>query len=254
MLRTWTRHPFNTSLLKNALKAFKPVLSQFSRSFYIFCFHLPAPLDAFFTSFGNFWFLRITHSLSLGPHEQGDNLLARLDPKAAADAMCMSTGPGLPQFLDQPVGAPTARYGESVRRRIPDRGMAEKIRIYREGVFVGRWDKSLEITAALFQLRSGNDKVAGSAPVGAFRAPATLVLGERDPAFDLRLALDNVRDYLVAGSQVLLVKEAGHWMPSEPTARVVLGQIVLWALSEEARVGRPTPFAGMINVKVVEEV
>ncbi|KAF9690933.1 hypothetical protein EKO04_010959 [Ascochyta lentis] len=254
MLRTWTSHPFNTSLLKNALRALKPVISQFSRSFYIFCFHLPAPLDSFFTSFGNYWFLRVMHSLGLGPHEKGDNLLTRLDPRTAAESMCMSTGPALPQLIDQPVSGPTGRYGESVRRRIKDRGMSEKIRIYREGLFIGRWEKSLETTAALFELRSGNDKTSGSTPKGAFKAPATLVLGERDPAFDLRLALDNVRDYLVKGSQVLVVKEAGHWMPTEPTARVVLGQLVLWALSEEAGVGKATPFAGMINVSVVEDL
>lgn len=254
MLSTWTSHPANTTLLKNALAALKPVISQFSRSFYIFCFHLPAPLDSFFTSFGNYWFLRVMHSLGLGPHNKGDDLLTRLDPKAAAESMCMSTGPALPQLLDQPIGGPTGRYGESVRRRIRDRGMSEKIRIYREGLFIGRWEKSLETTAALFELRSANDRASDSAPKGALKAPTTLVLGERDPAFDLRMALDNVRDYLVKGSQVLVIKDAGHWMPTEPTARVVLGQLALWALSEESGVGKATPFTGMLNVKVIEEL
>ena len=252
MLRTWTKSPANTALLKNALGALKPVLSQFSRSFYIFCFHLPAPLDAFFTTFGNYWFLRVIHSLSIGPHEKGDDLLARLNPKDAAEAMCLSTGPGTSQLIDQPVGG--LRYGESVRQRIKDRGMSEKIRIYREGLFVGRWEKSLETTAALYELRAGNDRASGSAPRGALKAPTTLVLGERDPAFDLRLALDNVREYLVKGSQVLVVKEAGHWMPTEPTAGVVLEQLTLWALSEESGVGKATPFAGMLNVKVIEDL
>lgn len=254
MLRTWTSHPFNTTLLKNALSALKPVLSQFRRSFYIFCFHLPKPLDAFFTTFGNYWFLRVMHNLGLGPHKEGDNLLTRLDPKTAAESMCMSTGPALPQLLDQPVGAPTGRYGESVRRRIADRGMSEKIRLYREGLLLGRWEKSLETTAALFEMRSSNDKVSDTAPKGALKAPATLVLAEHDPAFDLRLALDNIRDYLVKGSQVLVVKDAGHWMPLEPTTRVVLEQLMLWALSDESGVDKPTPFAGMINVKVIEEL
>lgn len=254
MLRTWTSHPFNTALPKNALRALKPVISQFSHSFYIFCFHLPAPFDTFLASFGNHWFLRVMHSLGLGPREEGDNLLTRLDPKAAAESMCMSAGPSLPQLLDQQVGAPAGRYGESVRRRIKDRGMSEKIRIYRDGLFTGRWEKSLETTAALFELRSDNDRTSAAAPEGALKAPATLVLGERDPAFDLRLALDNVREYLVKGSQVLVVKEAGHWMPTEPTARVVLEQLVLWSLSDESGVGRATPFGGMINVKVIEEL
>ncbi|KAF1925575.1 alpha/beta-hydrolase [Didymella exigua CBS 183.55] len=252
MLRTWIKSPANTALIKNAFRALKPVRSQFSRSFYIFCFHLPAPLDAFFATFGNYWFLRVIHSLGTGPQRKGEDVLARLSPKDAAEAMCLSTGPGASQLVDQPVGG--LRYGESVRQRIKDRGMSEKIRIYREGVFMGRWEKSLETTAALYELRAGNDRASGVAPRGALKAPTTLVLGERDPAFDLRLALDNVREYLVSGSQVLVVKEAGHWMPTEPTARVVLEQLTLWALSEESTVGKATPFAGMLNVKVIEEI
>jgi hypothetical protein len=73
-------------------------------------------------------------------------------------------------------------------------------------------------------------------------------------AFDLRLALDGLKDYLVKGSQVLIIKEAGHWMPLEPTARVVLQQLVLWALSEDSSPGKATPFAGMLNLKVVEDI
>lgn len=194
------------------------------------------------------------HSLSIGPRKEGEDILTRLDPKAAAESMCMSAGPALPQLLDQQVGASAGRYGESVRCRIKDRGMSEKIRIYREGLFIGRWEKSLETTAALFELRAGNDRISAIAPEGALKAPATFVLGERDPAFDLRLALDNVREYLVKGSQVLIVKDAGHWMPTEPMARVVLEQLVLWLLSDESGVGRATPFGGMINVKVLEEL
>jgi pimeloyl-ACP methyl ester carboxylesterase len=254
MLHTWTSHPLNTTLLKNAILALKPVLSQFRHSFYIFCFHLPVPLDSFFASFGNYWFLRVLHSLGVGHQEKDDDLLTRLDPRAAAEAMCMSTGPALPQLVDQPVGGTKGRYGESVRRRIKDRGMSEKIRLYREGLFIGRWEKSLETTAALFELRTGDDRASGVAPRGALKAPATFVLGERDPAFDLRLALDNIKDYLVKGSQVLVVKEAGHWMPTEPTARVVLEQLVLWALSADSGVGKATPFAGMLNIKVIEEL
>ncbi|KAJ8110204.1 hypothetical protein OPT61_g6896 [Boeremia exigua] len=254
MLRTWYHSPFNTALLKNALRALKPVLSQFRRSFYIFCFLLPAPLDSFFTTFGNYWFLRALHTLSIGPQNEGEDLLSRLDTKAAAESMCMSTGPALAQLSDQPVGGPTGRYGESVRRRIQDRGMSEKIRIYREGLFVGHWDKSLETTAALYELRSGNDRTSIIAPKGALKAPTTLVMGERDPAFDLKLALGNVKEYLVERSQVLVIKDAGHWMPTEPTARVVLEQLALWALSEDPSAVKATPFAGMLNLKVIEEL
>lgn len=57
------------------------------------------------------------------------------------------------------------------------------------------------------------------APEGALKAPATLMMGLHEPAFDQRLSLDNARDYLVKGSQVVIIKEAGHWY-AEPNQSV----------------------------------
>lgn len=218
MLHTWIRSPFNFRLLKNALHALGPVLSQFWCSFYIFCFQLPWPANIFFATFGNYWFLHVLHDLHKGKRLKLHGKGSRLNIKEAADAMAMSTGPGLAQ-LEQ-AAENGDRYSESVRKRLNDRGMLEKTRIYREGLFVGRWDKSLETTAALYEIgensSSRHSSASGSllgdaAPRGAFKAPATVLLGEYDIAFDRRLALDNVKDFLVKGSQVVLVKGAGHW-------------------------------------------
>ena len=211
MLRTWIRSPFNTGLLKNGLSALGPVAGQFRRSFYIFVFHLPPPFNNLFATFGNYWFLRVLHEFGKGPQSKSKKTITTLNPVEAAEAMAISTGPGIAQ-LEKPSKS-GEKYGESVRRRVSDRGMSEKIRIYRENLVFGKWEKSLETTVALFNISSdaASARSSNTAPRGALKAPATIILGEHDPAFDKRLALDNARDYLVKGSQVVIIKGAGHW-------------------------------------------
>jgi len=243
--------------LKTAVAALGPIRSQFRRSFYIFCFHLPWPFTNILATFGNFWFLRLMHGLGKGDHlRKGEQAIGRLDPKEAGEAMAMSTGPGMPQ-LDG-LKTDTMKYGESVRRRAHDRGMSEKVKIYREGLFSGRWEKSLETIAALFEISADSTRRSSSStPLlveqvdGCLKAPTTFMLGERDPVFDRRLALDNVRDVLVGGGQVVLVKNAGHWLPLEPGSRRILEKTVRWALSAEA--GGKTPFAAIDDVTMVAE-
>ncbi|RAR08743.1 catalytic hydrolase [Stemphylium lycopersici] len=219
MLHTWVSSPLNTRLLKNGINALGPVASQFRRSFYIFVFHLPQPLNRVFATFGNYWFLRILHSLGKGPRGKARSSTTVLDPVEAAESMAISTGPARPQ-LDTKAPQTGYGYSDDIQSRIADRGMAEKIRIYRENLVFGKWDKSLEITAALYNISSSasdmyssssSGALANTAPEGALKAPATLIMGQYEPAFDQRLALDNARDYLVKGSQVVIVKGAGHW-------------------------------------------
>lgn len=240
-------------MLKNAFAALGPVRGQFRRSFYIFCFQLPWPFCNFFATFGNYWFLRALHSLGKGPRKSKD----QMTPAEAGEAMAMSTGPGMPQ-LDITTESTTSRYGESIRKRHHDRGMWEKIKIYRDGLFTGKWEKSLEITAALYEISpngsSAQSSLLGSAPRGSLKAPTTFLLGERDPAFDRQLALNNAKDFLVPRSQVALVKDAGHWLPLEPAGRRVVEKVVLWALSEESvSGGKAGVFETMSEVKVVVE-
>jgi hypothetical protein len=258
MLRTWIHTPFNFRLLKKALGTLGPVRRQFRHSFYIFCFHLPWPFSNFFATFGNYWFLRILHSLGKGKARDDENLTSRLNPKEAGESMAVSTGPGTLQCTSSSRGA--LWYGESVRRRVSDRGMSQKVGIYRDGLFVGKWEKSLETTAALFEIATANGStphssfssagLMGGAPEGALKAPTTFMLGELDPAFDQQLALGNVKDFLVGGSQVVLVKDAGHWLPLEPGGRRVVEKTVSWALSGETK---SSPFAAMSDVKTVAE-
>jgi pimeloyl-ACP methyl ester carboxylesterase len=217
MLRTWTRSPFNFRLLKNGLHALGPVVGQFRRSFYIFIFHLPWPLNNAFATFGNYWFLRVLHSFSKGMSNKSKTIVV-MNPVEAAEAMAISTGPGSAQL--NKTNDKGERYGESVMMRIGDRGMSEKIRIYRDNLVFGKWEKSLETTAALYNISpeaassqslSSSRTLNNMAPQGALKAPSTLMMGQYEPAFDQRLSLDNARDYLVKGSQVVIIKGAGHW-------------------------------------------
>ncbi|KAF1829934.1 alpha/beta-hydrolase [Decorospora gaudefroyi] len=258
MLKTWIRSPLNIGLLKNGLSALRPVVSQFRRSFYIFVFHLPWPFSNTFATFGNYWFLRVLHDMGKGPRTKTDKTFTALNPVDAGEAMAISTGPGLAQLEKGNVNGD--RYGESVRRRTGDRGMSEKIRIYRENLVFGKWEKSLETTAALFNISSNavsgasstsSGVLSNTAPKGALKAPATIILGERDPAFDRRLALDNARDYLVKGSQVVIIKGAGHWLPLEQIGRRALEKTVLWALHDDVE-NESIPFEAMSDVRVLE--
>lgn len=242
-------------MLKNAFAALGPVRGQFRRSFYIFCFQLPYPFSNFFATFGNYWFLKALHSLGKGTPRKGEK--TRLNPVEMGEAMAMSSGPGMPQ-LDITTDNTTLRYGESIRKRYNDRGMWEKIQIYRDGLFTGKWEKSLETTAALYELGpTTQSSLLGAAPRGSLKAPTTFLLGERDPAFDRQLALNNAKDFLVPGSQVALVKDAGHWLPLEPAGRRVLEKVVVWALSEGSEEkgsgGKAGVFETMSEVKVVVE-
>jgi pimeloyl-ACP methyl ester carboxylesterase len=260
MLHTWFRSPSNVRLLKTAYAALGPVISQFRHSFYIFCFHLPWPFSNFFATFGNYWFLRILHSLGKGKPQKDEKLIGRLNPEEVGEAMATSAGPSITQVKEATKGNSTLRYGESVRKRVGDRGMSEKIGIYRDGLFTGTWNKSLAATAALYRIsETGSTSSApllGSVPEGSLKAPTTFMLGDRDPAFDQQLVLGNMKDFLVNGSQVVLVNDAGHWLPLEPSGRRAVVKTVAWALSKESTSHHgnvSTPFAAMREVKVIVE-
>ena len=250
MLHTWLRQPRNMHLLRNAFSALSPILTQFRRSFYIFSFNLPWPFSMVFSTFGNYWFLRILHNLGKGKPKDGEQIIGRLNPKEAGEAMAITTGPGEAQLNDT---GDTLKYGESVRKRFSDRGMSEKIRIYREGLFQDKWEKSLELTASLFELHDASASRKSSATIteGAMQNPITLMIGEHDTAFDLRLAFNDIKEFLVPGSQVLLIKGVGHWVPIEPGGRQILEKTIMWALDGDTKTAT---FDRMSDVRVVASV
>ncbi|KAH7047460.1 Alpha/Beta hydrolase protein [Macrophomina phaseolina] len=85
---------------------------------------------------------------------------------------------------------------------------------------------SLSVGASLFD-------AAGAGPLGALRAPATLVVGQLDVAFDWRLGLEGVADYLPKGGAVVMCERAGHWLVREEVGLEVLRRVVGAAVGSE---------------------
>ncbi|KAJ4304732.1 hypothetical protein N0V90_000259 [Kalmusia sp. IMI 367209] len=233
MLHTYLRQPLRISLLKNALSTLRPVSSQIKRSFYVFIFNLPYPISTIFPTFGNYWFLRLLHKAGIGRLK--DKTYRKLTPKEGGEAMASSIGPGSEQL------AATNEYPAALKTRLGSYGMLEKTRIYREGLILGTWEKSIETVVALSEIQSTSPRgSSGSSaglfddgPPGALKAPATIVYGDEDPAFEKTLGLDGLGDYLAQGSQVLILEKSGHWLPVEEVGGGVIEGVVAWGLDGE---------------------
>lgn len=155
-----------------------------------------------------------------------------------AELLATSSGPGIGQFQEGEKGKGEG-YGESVKERIKDLGMSAKIRLYREGLLSGPWEKSLETVVALSEIPVSPTRSNSGAglfedgPPGALKVPATIIYGGFDPAFERRLALDGMGDYLTRASQVLMLEKGGHWLPTEERGAEIIEDVAAWALGGE---------------------
>lgn len=106
--------------------------------------------------------------------------------------------------------------------------MSEKIRLYREGLALGRWGKEAQLLRELEGLKrttsssSPSRSSSGEHVEGKLKAPATIIYGRDDPAFESRLVLPGIEKYLSDGSCVLVLEGSGHWLPSEEFGRRVI--------------------------------
>jgi hypothetical protein len=236
MLHRWLRHPFNFRLLKSALATASPVLTQIKRSFYIFTLNLPFGLADLFATFGNYWFIRLLHRVQAGVLGPRKGPKKAFGAKESAELLAITAGPGKGQFE---TGVEKAGYGESVLARSKNYGMSEKIKYYQDGLLSKPWEKSLEIIVALSEISSTpavSTLGAGlfeDGPPGSLKVPAIIVYGKYDVAFDRRIALDGISDYLTKDSQVLMLQKGGHWLPTEPTGIRVITRIVESALQHQ---------------------
>ncbi|KAF2199530.1 alpha/beta-hydrolase [Delitschia confertaspora ATCC 74209] len=228
MLHTALRWPPSPRLLARASTNLSPVLSQLGCSYYIFVFNLPWPLPHCLGWMGNMWFLRTTHRV------QASNLNREASNAEAAERMAADIGPGTLQNEDWP--AP------QYPMRVWDGGWSEKIRLYREGLVLGDWEKSLGTIVALNELKESQSHRRHSGtgvglfdegPPGALKTAATIVYGRNDPAFDPQLCLEGISDYLTKDSQVVFLEKGGHWLPSEEEGREVLERLIIWSLEDE---------------------
>lgn len=198
-------------------------------------FNLPYPLSNIFPTFGNYWFLRLLHKAGIG--RLGVDTYRPLTPREKGEAMASSIGPGAIQ-IDEKDG-----YSITLKDRLAHNGMLEKFRIYREGLFRGTWTKSIETVVALSELQSNSKRsfsVSGAGlfddgPRGALKAPATIIYGIDDPAFESRLALDGVNDYLAKDSHTIILEDSGHWLPLETKGSRVIAEVASWALRNDPR-------------------
>lgn len=117
------------------------MLNQLKLSGYVFVFNLPSPVASSFGSLGDYWFLRVCHAIAAGKKHP-------LESTQAAEALASSLGPS----IEQAFGLEKMGYPDSVRRRAPNGGWAEKIRLYREGLATKPWEKGLDTLWALSQL------------------------------------------------------------------------------------------------------
>lgn len=257
MLRTWLRHPFSLRLLKRAIENIYPVYSQIRRSTYIFVFNLPKPLANFVGTMGDMWFLRLMREIATGIRSKR-KANVEISGEQAAEFAIASTEPGTAEtsFNDG-----DAYYAAAVKSRIPDGGWSEKIRIYREGLFRRPWEKSLETIIALSDLDTGkrgrrlSSTGAGlfeDGPPGSLKAPATIVFGKSDFAFEMHICLDGISEYLVKDSQVVVLEKGGHWLPYEEEGRKLLESVIVWAL-EENRGPLKTSLEGLEKARIVVE-
>ena len=231
MLTTFIRHPISCyAFCLTAFANMSPIIGQAKRSRYTFVFNLPLPLASLAGSMGNFWFLRDCHYLVHGKDHP-------LESKDAAEAMASSLGPGLEECKTRTLNGEA--YPTSIAQRAKSGGWVEKIAYYRNGVFAKRWRKSDDTLKDLNHVAqsdvhmSSGDRVPPNRPPGALGAPVTVIWGQKDPVLDRALCLDGIEDYLVQGSQVVLLPRTGHWSPMEQESGNVFEKVLEWAMGSE---------------------
>jgi len=240
MLQTWKKTPTNIRLLRKALLNARPVLNQVRKSGYIFVFNLPVRLANLPGTLANYMFLRICHAIAAGRKHP-------LESTQAAEALASSLGPGVAQIEEAKKRSKSdtnaLSYPESVAARAHDGGWSHKIRLYRDGLATGKWEKSIDTLVALQSLSQQNERQRRRSSSNAglfdnglkdvFQAPVTIIWGARDVAISRPICIDGVGDYFARGSQMVVVERAGHWCPQEKGGREVFEEVVAWAVGGE---------------------
>lgn len=231
MFKTFLREPWRSlPVLRKAFLALKPVLRQLKLSEYIFAFHLPIPLVRYLGTGGNYSFLKEIHKLAAGK-------VGEYTMRDAQVSMASTLGPGVQEC--KTMTADQERYSESVSRRAKSGNFIDITSYYREGAARGTWHKSLETISALHNIwpyeprrTSSGTGVFDSAPAS-LKANATVIWGKEDPALDSHLALEGIANYLVRGSQVIVLPRSGHFTPLEVESRRAVQKAVEWAIQGE---------------------
>lgn len=217
--------------LLQAIRTLKPLFRQLILSGYIFAMQLPVPLVEYLLIGGN-------HSLMKGVHK-GSYGKAEFKPRDAAESMASSMGPSLAESKTQTSNGET--YPSTIKYSHEFANVMNMAGYYRDGAATRHWHKSLETVTGLHGLAGDNDLRRTSSGAGLFdegapgvlKASSTVFWGMKDIALDPTICLDGMADYLVGGSQVVLLPRSGHFTPIEVESRAALEAAVQWAVQGE---------------------
>lgn len=210
--------------LLQALRTISPLIRQIFLSGYVFAMQLPRPLVHYFLIGGNFSLLTSCHRTSYNKDEY--------TPRDVAESMASTMGPSTAEFDTK-----TAN-GDAYPVSLSKPALAYVLHMaayYCDRAAMAPWVKSIETVTSLYSIGSGRQRTSSGAglfdegPPGAFKASTTIFWGKEDIALDPRICLDGIGDYLVHGSQVVLLPRTGHWTPVERESGVALIKAVEWA-------------------------
>ncbi len=234
MMMTFLHAPLaNYHCFPKALDELKPLAYQVLLFGYIAAFQLPKVMVRYLGWGGNYSFIRGALRAEYGKDKTGFN---------PQHSLAMTMGPGQAECQTTTDEEKPERYGESVLGRAEEPGawFLSSTAYYRDGVAIGKWEKSIHTVAALYNIGIDNEasmknknsrkrrqSSASSALfsdmcAGGLKAPATLIWGKRDQACTEQICLNGIGDYLARDSQVLMLPNTGHWTPVEKASREVL--------------------------------
>ncbi|KAJ5586986.1 uncharacterized protein N7459_002751 [Penicillium hispanicum] len=231
---------FNTALgsplharapLLQSLRTLSPLFRQLVSSGYVFAIQMPTLVARYYLTGGNHSLMKAIHKIAHGRSEY-----TTVD---AAESMASSMGPSLAESKTKTANGET--YPTTIKYDSEFANIMGPASYYRQGGGVGRWHKSLETITALHGLAGGNELRRTSSGQGLFdegapgvlRASSTVLWGEKDSALNLNVCLDGIADYLVHGSQVVMLPETGHWTPVEVESRAAITKAVQWSIEGE---------------------
>ncbi|CAI7598365.1 unnamed protein product [Penicillium glandicola] len=234
MLGNAWRSPLHARVpLMQALRTLTPLAYQIVLSGYIFAMQLPKPIVYYFMSGGNWSLLKRIHLASYRKEKY-----THLD---VADSMANTMGPSAAESVTKtPSGdAYPANVNEGVFAHL-----LHMAAYYRDRAATASWVKSIETVASLHGISSGKRLASSGSvlfdegPPGTLKASTTIFWGKEDIALDPRICLDGMGDYLVQGSQVVLLPRTGHWPQLERESGATLTKAIEWAAQgEEGDIG-----------------
>lgn len=272
MVTTWARSPMNWRPLLKIWPSARPILTQLYKSGYIFSFYLPWPLPSILGYVGDFWMFRLLNAFG-----ENNKPTEPLSGVKGFEALAGSIGPGFDELRSElspdghsvdPLDPDEAlKYPLSVKSRVHSGGWFEKLKLYRDGLAMDPWNKSLErawdlnqieqVHNSITSLRSSTNSygpsstqtqtqrrrssptfrkvgVFDSGPPGSLAAATTVIWGAKDIALNTTLSTEGMADYFgIRDSHLVLLPSVGHWTQLGKTGQTIWETVIVWAVEGE---------------------